>query len=418
MLQAYRALVENTRQPKSPLLDFLLLKETFLHNPRFRMIYLVEARNYQADSIRENIRIIWKYFMDEVAAARLQQQTQNIACMLQQQRSTCRVKFLPVEKPGAGDLTDVRNFSARYLPLLNPEAQAWYSTDADCDIISQEIGAKHFSIYYHEIFSREDLFLRPCSRQQVCSLHVIQQTGPCQQLSGKGEMLFPHKEPQPDQLKSNDEDGFMEKDTYRLSFYINILPSSLITLAKIHPALEPLARKATEWITDGTAPQAFRVNKLTGYLVRNIMDCRYTGPHAGYYLHRACIDLFLNFAAQEKWPGSGKHIRLTHAERASLHGILEQAQHDNILLLNLNALMLKYRLSRYKLSNGFLEEFGISLKDRHTLLNMYRAYELLLYSGKSFIRIAMEAGYSDSQQFLSDFSAWFGCDPFLLKGLQ
>lgn len=395
--------------PRYSLAQFLLLKDLFFRHERYSMMYLLEARHYRAQHFRLNMRNIYHYFLHETRRHR------RFAAMAATSAPTPPgTRQLPLLADSAA-AEDLRHIPQDYWPLQIPCASKHFFADSAHDRISQVIHVAPFTIHIHDVITHEPLRLSPSPQPEpACSLQVLQRVMPCEQA---GKTAFFGCGTLPDADPGNDFHQ-LTADGYYCAFRADIRPEDLIRLSATWPQLSSLAGKAAAWLHGAQPAVTLHANELVNMLLTQVLLCTYIGDVAQCFLRRVCIDLLLAAAMQNRMAVSKRQVRLTPADKLTLHDIFSQARKDPGLLTDAHHLSARFHISRYKFLNGFLQEFGISPKDYQQMLVMYHAFHLLLRNGKSMLITAIRCGFETPAELRSAFIRHFGCDPCHLGRMQ
>jgi AraC family transcriptional activator of pyochelin receptor len=153
-------------------------------------------------------------------------------------------------------------------------------------------------------------------------------------------------------------------------------------------------------------------------LIRNILDCPYTGDLRKIYLELQLSALLTISLARTGNPGIKKRtgeLLLTPQDiekiEATRQYLLQNMDHPPTLV----ALAHKIGLNDFKLKKGYKQLYGTTLFDDFLHARMERARQLLLETNQSIVEIAEAAGYKNVSSFSAAFKRYFAHTPGQLR---
>lgn len=184
------------------------------------------------------------------------------------------------------------------------------------------------------------------------------------------------------------------------------------------PILTPFLEKAQKNIACllSETPGMAGPNMIT--LIRNILDCPYTGDLRKIYLELQ-LSALLTIALARTGANSAKKrpggLLLTPQDiekiEATRQYLLQNMDHPPTLV----ALAHKIGLNDFKLKKGYKQLYGTTLFDDFLHARMERARQLLLETNQSIVEIAEAAGYKNVSSFSAAFLRYFNQTPSKLR---
>lgn len=317
-------------------------------------------------------------------------------------------KILYIERDQPGYIP-VAAIPEEYLQLILPYAGVYFERDKHCDMLSQHIQIGPFSFWIHETFANADLILCPFTPRALWALHFMYETSLDVKLYDGISFSLEEKECNLFNLVSDLHKVPMEDGQKLTSCHINILPEALRELAIQYPALCRLANKKPANITGPINKHPYLINDVCDLLIQKMLTCRYIETPAHHFLHRCCLDLFLNFAYQD-----------AHAPQRYLVDDALNSATFNLLFEYLTAhpqanhtireLSTMFELDPRVLVQGFLKNFGMTVSAYIKMTKMMMVFEKLTEKATTLSKIAQEAGYKNWQKLDEAFTEYYGCD--------
>jgi AraC-like DNA-binding protein len=300
-------------------------------------------------------------------------------------------KLLHIERP-YHSYTTAGVLPEEYLSLVLPYAGIYYMHNPNSDVLSQHVSLGPFSLWIHDIFTREDIVLCPFVPFPMLSLHFTFESSV--QIKKPHSRYFRMEESTYNLL--NLQTGIyhlpVPADTKVLSFHINIQMSCIHELVQTYPALSHYATVKNHPYGDTAINQyPHAVNAVSQLLIEHIIGCHYLGNEASRFLERCCLDLLLIFHRQH----SARHHPITVAELLNM-----EVCHEVFLFLkshphkdfSIDTLAMIFDLPAHELESAFLYCFGISIPDYAHMLKMMLVYDLIVKRSFSMKEIADVAG--------------------------
>lgn len=259
-----------------------------------------------------------------------------------------------------------------YQHLVIPYAGMYFRQDKECDILSQHIHLGIFSFWLHDIFTTKNVILHPYIPYHIWSLHFMYEDS----LQAESTFDLEERECNLFNLHPGLYSVPMPGGKKILSVHINILPEGLPVLAKRYPELANLTNRHTADISGTVNERPYHVNAVCDLLIKKIITCRYKGLHAYRFIHRCCVDLFLNFAHQDITANQTflftDLLYLEHYQQLFTY-LIKHPLKDH----SLSELAYMFYIPADQLAAGFRQHFSVTLETFTHMLKMMNAYDQL-----------------------------------------
>ncbi|PSL48355.1 AraC-like DNA-binding protein [Chitinophaga niastensis] len=325
------------------------------------------------------------------------------------------MKILWIEREDS-DYTPIETVPSEFIPLILPYAGVYFNQDADCDTLSQNIKLPDFSIWSHEIYAHENIILAPQTPYQILALHFMEADGVVADISHRGLFLLNEKEVNLFNLHARFHTAQMEAGNVIFSFHVNILPASLPKLINKYPELQHLASMEIDTTSGPLNKKPYKISAACQELITAIYKCRLIEEQAKYYLHRCCIDLYINFARQDKL--SGIINKVSPAMRITLKAVFDHLKENIKEVFNINRLASLYEVPVTELKEAFEQMFFISPKAFAHQQKMMAAYSLVVKTKQQLSFIAEETGFKSWNALRKAFEAYYGYTPISVRNAQ
>jgi AraC family transcriptional regulator, transcriptional activator of the genes for pyochelin and ferripyochelin receptors len=156
-------------------------------------------------------------------------------------------------------------------------------------------------------------------------------------------------------------------------------------------------------------------------VIRQILDCHFTGGLRKMFLFSKCLELIvLQAEAYNQHEQAGSSAARTapciaRSDKERLHFAQDYVRHHIVEPPSFPELARVVGLSEYQLKRGFKAMFGVTVFGYIAEHRLKRAQMLLLEREKSVSEIAYELGYSSPQHFSTAFKKKFGVAPKLAR---
>jgi AraC-like DNA-binding protein len=319
--------------------------------------------------------------------------------------------------------TDDRNFTPieqipeEYRNLIIPSAGVFYTHDYDFDMVCQCIRLGDFSLWMHEIFAMEAITLLPVTCKEIIALHFmagggteaeIAENGPYQ-LSGKEVNLF--------KLNALFHEAPMKKGDAMFSFHINVLPETLPKLGKKYPELEQLANKKLMKGSGALHDKPYKINLVCYNLIKDICDCKYIEMLADKFLFRCCLDLFINFANQDKvahLPNISYTTEMQQILKEAVKYMMDEVEEE----FNLSKIAYNLDVNAQELKVAFENTYNISMEAFDQQRKMIHAFKLTVGTKSTPEEIGQSIAMNDDIEFIHLFESYFDCSFIAVRNAQ
>lgn len=163
--------------------------------------------------------------------------------------------------------------------------------------------------------------------------------------------------------------------------------------------------------------QNLPLNQSMNTVIRQILDCHFTGGLKKMFLLSKCLELIVlqaeafNQHEQSSLNSVSSPARIPRGDKERLHFAQEYLRHRLDEPPSLSELARAVGLSDYQLKRGFKSLFGTTVFGYVAEHRLERAQMLLSEREKSVGEIAYELGYSSPQHFSTAFKKKFGVSP-------
>jgi AraC family transcriptional regulator, transcriptional activator of the genes for pyochelin and ferripyochelin receptors len=211
---------------------------------------------------------------------------------------------------------------------------------------------------------------------------------------------------------------WLEQDHGNIAiFNIHFSTSYLQNWILPFPALTPLLEKARKRIACTFSETPAMAGPEMISLIRNILDCPYTGDLRTIYLELQASSLLTIILARPGGSSTKKRTGLLLTPQdiekieATRQYLLQNMDHPPTLV----ALAHKIGLNDFKLKKGYKQLYGNTLFVDFLHARMERARQLLTRTDQSIVGIAEAAGYKNVSGFSAAFKRYFGHTPGHLR---
>lgn len=324
-------------------------------------------------------------------------------------------KLLLIEKkPISYKSANVKVLPEEFHKLLLPLAEYSFRQDDDCDILSQHINAGPFSLWLHDIFTKEDILLLPYTPYHICTLNFMYEDSLQVESRTQGNFTLEEGECNLFNLHPGLHKIPMPGDKKVLSVHINIQPSAIPDLLTRFPALTMLTAINNQPHLRTINEHPHYINPVCNFLIQKILSCRATGSRAYYFIQRCCADLLLNFATQEaqsQQPFLFTHLLHRDTYTQLFHYLLDNHQKGQ----SVGELAYNSSLSIQQLQEGFRQHFAINITDCLDMLKMMATYQLLYKNHLTDEEVAETAGYKDVAEMRTLIEHYYNCSLAALR---
>jgi AraC-like DNA-binding protein len=296
-----------------------------------------------------------------------------------------------------------------YLHLVIPYAGLYYEQDRDYDILSQHIALGPFSLWLHDIFARQDIVLCPYAPFHLWALHFMYEDSLRAESFKPHDFILEEKECNLFNLYEEMHRVPMSAGKKILSFHINIIPGTLKQLIQLHPALYYLTNKRLDNISSVINQRPYNINAICDMLIQNILSCRYIEEQAHSYLHRCCVDLFLNFAQQDA-AGPEPFMLSSLMNTELFNSIFSYLIEHPHIPHSVAELAKMFNMHGARLAHGFRQHFSMGITPFIKMNRMMLLYNRLMQKSFTLSMLAEATGYRSAQEMVNDVEEYYDCD--------
>lgn len=314
-------------------------------------------------------------------------------------------KLLLIEK-NKQSYIPASSLPVEYHKLIIPYAGLYFRQDGECEILSQHVNVGPFSLWMHDIFAKDKIVLLPYTPYHLWTLHFMYEDTLVVEGAANHSYRLEERECNLFNLYPGLHPIPMADNTKVLSVHINIRPEFLPRLAEKYPQLRDLLTRPIPAQTGPLNARPHNINPVCDYLIQKILTCQYTGRQAYTFIYRACLDLVLNFASQEK-----------HADEPFLFSSLEyQDEYQQLFRFMIKRphrpcivaeLSLLFNIPMSKLEKGFLQHFSMTIQDFSYMLRMMVSYNALYTKNWSLEVIAETSGFMNTNELVEAIEAYY-----------
>ena len=296
-----------------------------------------------------------------------------------------------------------------YLHLIIPYAGLYYEQDPDYDILSQHIPLGPFSLWLHDIFARRDIVLCPYAPFHLWALHFMYEDSLRPESLLKDDFILDEKECNLFNLYADMHRVPMAAGKKILSFHINILPGALKQLVQQYPALYYLTNKKLDTISGVINQRPYMINAVCNMLIQHILSCRYIEQQAHHYLHRCCVDLFLNFAQQDA-AGPEPFLLSSVMNTELFNSIFSYLTEHPHIPHSVAELAKMFNMHGAGLAHGFRQHFSMGITPFIKMNRMMLLYNRLMQKPFTLSMLAKATGYRNTQEMVTEVEDYYNCD--------
>jgi AraC-like DNA-binding protein len=301
-----------------------------------------------------------------------------------------------------------------YLHLVIPYAGLYYEQDADYDVLSQHMELGPFSLWLHDIFARKDIVLCPYAPFHLWALHFMYEDSLRAESFQPKEFILVERECNLFNLYEEMHRVPMPAGKKILSFHINILPGALKQLVHRYPPLFYLTNKRLDNISGVINQRPYSINAVCNMLIQSILSCRYVEEQAHCYLHRCCVDLFLNFAQQDA--ASPEPLLLSNPANTVLFNSIfcyltahPHIPHSVAELANM------FNMHGARLAHGFRQHFNMGIIPFIKMNRMMLIYNRLMQKSFTLSMLAEATGYRNALEMVNEVEEYYDCNVRALR---
>lgn len=336
--------------------------------------------------------------------------------MAKPRKTTLPEKILKIETDDC-NFTPVENVPEEFQHLLIPAAKVFYTHDYDFDMVCQCIRLGLFSLWTHEIFAMEALTLLPVTCREIVTLHFMAHGGTKAEIAQNGSYPLNGKEVNLFKLNALFNEAPMKRGDEIFSFHINVLPADLPKLGEKHPELAQLAKKELMVGSGSLQARPYKINLVCNYLIKEITDCRYIEMAAEKFLYRCCLDLFINFANQDKiahLPNIYYSDEMEYTLKETVEYMMEFVEEP----FNLAKIAYHFDVRAQELRAAFENTYQITMEEFDRQRKMIHAFQMAVGTKSSPEEISEAICITDVNEFINMFESYFDCSFITVRNAQ
>ncbi|MBO9727324.1 MAG: helix-turn-helix transcriptional regulator [Chitinophaga sp.] len=313
--------------------------------------------------------------------------------------------------------TPIEEIPEEYQHLIIPVSKIFFTSDYDFDMVCQVIRLGIFSIWMHEIYAMEAIKLLPVTCREIVVLHFMAHGSPKAEIADNGAYPLNGKEVNMFKLNARFNEAPMKRGDEMISFHINVLPADLPKLAEIHPDLAQLAKKE---LMAGSGPlqnRPYKLNLVCNYLIKQFIDCKYIGVAAEKLLYRCCVDLFINFANQDKIAHLPNAYNADEIDNI-LKKVVEYINTHTDDEFNLAKIAYIFDVNAKALYAGFENTYHITMEAFDRQCKMLYAFHSAVTTKAEAKDIARSIAMRSTAEFIRVFESYFNCSFITVRNAQ
>lgn len=316
------------------------------------------------------------------------------------------LEFIPAE-----------NLPAEYAHLPIPTANISYRSDENAELICQTVELGDFTIRTHEVYALENIMLIPHTEKEIFALHFMAGGEVAAELSGDGPYMMAKREMALFRLLPSRHKALMKQWEVMFSFHIDILPETLTKLAAKHPELRELAGKK---LKEGSAPvneEPYEINQACMNLIDEICNCKLIGNQAKAMMYRCCLDLYFNFAAQDKLADQPIRVFPLYVSEKLPDALeyLTKHTHEAFSMAKMSVLL---DLTIQELREAFIDNYFMTPEAYHLQRQMLKAYKMAINSLATPEEIGRSIAMNNVEEFIVLFESYFNCSIVTIRNAQ
>lgn len=306
-----------------------------------------------------------------------------------------------------------------YASLIMPCSVVDFSRTKLHEKLCQKVDLGDFNIWTHDVLAFVTHQLGPYTPEHILALHYMSQSNVDAAILNKIPVKLVASQYNLFNLPEGLNKATLSAGEHFFSFHINTQPGTFARLKDRFPELARLAEKE-EQLKMAPGPvnnSPLMINDTIRLLIENILACRFINLQAKYYLYRACVDLHIIFANQDKNLELDRQP-LTLREEKSLKKCYDLLTRRLDIAITPAEMARATGMNARDLSRAFLHEYGMSMEKFHYMLRMMEAYRSIVQGSGSLSGIAHRTGFINSRQLTREFVAYYRIHPHELTHAQ
>ncbi|MEC5146412.1 hypothetical protein [Chitinophaga sp. 212800010-3] len=317
------------------------------------------------------------------------------------------------------NFTPNENIPVEFHHLFIAAAGAFFTQDDHATILCQTLKLNEFSLWTHEIFALDPIMLisKPC--RDIFALHFMASSSIRAETKkkNKGPFMMNGREVNLFKLKGITHKTPLYDIEHLFSFHINITPEGLAKLAEKHPELQILAGKKIEPGSGPVNAQPYKMNPICQDIINRICQCKHVEQAGIVYLNRCCLNLYINFANQDKQGVQPMRVYSKEIETA-LPAALEYLSTNLSETYSLAKMAYLLDVNAQALEAAFESTYFITPETYRWYCKMEFAFLSAVTSNTPPEDIAQQIGMSDLNEFIGAFNDYYNYSFFSLRNAQ
>lgn len=316
------------------------------------------------------------------------------------------------------DFISIESLPPEYQHLAMPAAKISFRSDDYVDIISQTIKFGRFTLRTHEVFNKEHpIMLVPYTKIELLALHFMAGGEIVAELTDQGPYMMAKREMTLFKLEPSAHKAPMNPWDNMFSFHINITPEDLKELALEYPELAAIVKKTSK---KGSAPinaEPYHINLACTDLIDAICNCKFVGKQAEIFMHRCCLELYFNFAAQDKLEDEPMRVFPLYVSEKLEASIkyLVNVTNEKFSMAKMAVLL---DLGTQELREAFVNSFFMTPEHFHFQRQMIQAYGTVITSPDPPEKICTSIAMNNADEFTTLFESYFNCSIAIIRSSQ
>ncbi|WP_343670070.1 hypothetical protein [Chitinophaga sp.] len=316
-------------------------------------------------------------------------------------------KSLPLERT-IYRYTPADAIPAEFLQLIIPGAGTFFRQDPECDILSQHLTLGPYSVWLHDIFSKENIQLRTYTPTPIFNIQfMFEDSLP---LPKAGYTLDERECNAFYLLPGQPQRAPMNADKKIFSFQVNIQPTKMAELINKFPQFQELMHGIHPRVSSRINPRPYHINAVCDMLICKFMTCHYGGTAAQYFLQRCVTDILVNFTAQHT-DSQQPFLFASMVHTDTCHNIFNYLADHPHKTNSLASLAYMYDIDEKEMEQSFRQHFAISITDYMHMIKMMMVWHSLQTSSFPLSEISRVAGYQSTNELVNDLVAYYGVNP-------
>lgn len=312
----------------------------------------------------------------------------------------------------------IESLPQEYQHLAMPAAKISFRSDDYVDIVSQTIKLGRFTLRTHEVYNKEqDIMLIPYTRIELLALHFMAGGEVVAEITDRGPYMMAKREMTLFKLEPSSHRAPMKAWDNMFSFHIDITPEDMTEMAKEYPELTTIAKKTSR---KGSAPvnaEPYHINMACTELIDAICNCKFVGKQAEIFMHRCCLELYMNFAAQDELEEEPMRVFPLYVSEKLEDSIkyLVNTTNEKFSMAKMSVLL---DLGIQELREAFIDSFYIAPERFHLQRQMMQAYSTAVTTAEPLEKICTSIAMNNVEEFTTLFESYFNCSIAIIRNSQ